>query len=151
MTSSPTSSSSTSSSTGEQPGKGETLESEFDADELEAAEILLKYEGFIARAEKQAAADAARHGRPIPDDVDFTQIPTLCLEAREKLSRVRPTDVGQASRVAGVSPADVSALLVYLETRARRERLESGAVVAPPSSRQLRERRVREAMMVVGE
>ena len=128
-----------------------------EADELDAAEILLKYEGFIARAAKQAAAEASKLGRLVPDDLDFNAIPSLRLEAREKLARVRPTDVGQASRVAGVSPADVSALLVFLEARARRERMEAAAAASsgsesssasfsPPSARQLREKRVEEAL-----
>ena len=53
----------------------------------------------------------------IPDDVDFKAIPTISLEAREKLSKLRPASVGQAGRISGVSPADVTALVVYLKTR----------------------------------
>lgn len=143
------------------PGGGGGDET-FERDELEAAEILLKYEGFIARAAKQAASEASKYGRLIPEDLDFSAVPSLCLEAREKLSKVRPTDVGQASRVAGVSPADVSALLVFLEARARREKMEamsssassssssspefSSSSFAPPSARQLREKRTEEAL-----
>ena len=138
--------------------KGQTTT---EPDELEAAEILLKYEGFIVRAAKQAASEASKHGRLIPEGLDFSTIPSLRLEAREKLAKVRPSDVGQVSRVAGVSPADVSALLVFLEARARRERMEAAAAVgsnsdseasstsssfAPPSARQLREKRVEEAL-----
>lgn len=137
-------------------GEEEKGDEQPDADELEAAEILLKYEGFIARAAKQAASEAQKLGRAIPDDLDFASVPSLRLEAREKLAQVRPSDVGQASRVAGVSPADVSALLVFLEARARRERMEAAAAssdsesssssFAPPSARQLREKRVEEAL-----
>lgn len=138
-------------------GEGESLT---EPDELEAAEILLKYEGFIARAAKQAASEASRHGRLIPEDLDFSTVSTLCLEAREKLGKVRPKDVGQASRVAGVSPADISALLVFLETRARKDRMMEAAVnnsesssvsFSPPSARQLREKRVEEALLAAGE
>ena len=53
----------------------------------------------------------------IPDDVDFKAIPTISLEAREKLSKLRPASVGQAGRISGVSPADITALVVYLKTR----------------------------------
>ncbi len=147
-------------------GGGEDEEGgEPEPDELEAAEILLKYEGFISRAAKQASSEASKHGRLIPEDLDFAAVPSLRLEAREKLGKVRPTDVGQASRVAGVSPADVSALLVFLEARARRERTEAAAAsasysssssssssssesssFAPRSARQLREKKVEEAL-----
>ena len=98
-------------------------EEEVPLTEREPIEIAVKYEGFIARAAKQAAADAARHGARIPAGTDYGAIGTLSLEAREKWARVAPEDVGQASRVPGVSHADVSALLVHLETAAKRERM----------------------------
>lgn len=95
--------------------------------EREAVEIHIKYEGFIQRAAKQAAADAARHGARIPPGTDYGAIGTLSLEAREKWGRVAPEDVGQASRVPGVSHADVAALLVHLETAAKRARAAEAA------------------------
>ena len=88
--------------------------------EAEAVEVDVKYAGFIARQEKQLAAVAAKAARPIPPELDYGAIPTLSLEAREKLSRVRPRDIGQAGRIGGVSPADVTALLLHLEVARRR-------------------------------
>ena len=64
-------------------------------------------------------------GKTIPDDIDYASITTLRMEAREKLSRVRPATIGQASRVGGVTPADVSSLLVHLEVRKRKEEVKT--------------------------
>lgn len=85
----------------------------------EQVEITLKYEGYIKR--QQAKVDEMRRleVKKIPEDTDYNEIPSLRLEAREKLSRVRPESVGQASRISGVSPADISVLLIYLNKRGR--------------------------------
>ncbi len=85
----------------------------------EQVEITLKYEGYIKR--QQAKVDEMRRLeiKKIPEDTDYNEIPSLRLEAREKLSRVRPESVGQASRISGVSPADISVLLIYLNKRGR--------------------------------
>jgi tRNA uridine 5-carboxymethylaminomethyl modification enzyme len=87
--------------------------------EKEAVEIELKYSGFIQRQQKQLAAVASKHAKKIPDDIDYDAIGTLSKESREKLSKMRPTTIGQASRLGGVSPADVSNLLIHLETKKR--------------------------------
>lgn len=116
--------------------------------EKEAVEIQLKYAGFIKRQEKQLASVASKHSKRIPDDIDYTSIPTLSKEAREKLDKVRPRDIGQATRIGGVNPADISNLLIYLETSRRRrmlseeDRYENGA---PLSQKQLRKQMVAEA------
>ncbi|NLA77134.1 MAG: tRNA uridine-5-carboxymethylaminomethyl(34) synthesis enzyme MnmG [Clostridiales bacterium] len=81
---------------------------------FEQVEIGIKYEGYISR--QQAAIDEMRRleVKLIPEDTDYASISGLRLEAREKLSRVRPRSVGQASRISGVTPADISVLLIYL-------------------------------------
>ena len=110
--------------------------------EREAVEIEVKYEGFVARAVRQAAADAARAGSALPADLDYDAIGTLSLEAREKLGRARPVSVGQAARMGGVSPADVSALLIHLSADRRSRRAGNGEDAGPLAGRAKREARV---------
>ena len=83
----------------------------------EQVEIQIKYAGYIARQEKQVEEFRRAETRAIPADLDYAAIPALKEEAREKLARIRPVSIGQASRISGVSPADVAVLLVYLEQR----------------------------------
>ncbi|ERN41404.1 glucose-inhibited division protein A [Rubidibacter lacunae KORDI 51-2] len=87
--------------------------------EREGAEIDLKYSGYIQRQQAQIDQIARNEGRKLPPDLDYTAIQTLSMEAREKLRKVRPLTVGQATRIGGVNPADINALLVYLELRSR--------------------------------
>ena len=86
----------------------------------EGAEIDIKYSGYLARQEQQIAQVRRAEGRPLPPSLDYGGIATLSREAREKLNDVRPTTLGQAARVPGVSPADVNALLLWLELERRR-------------------------------
>ncbi len=79
------------------------------------AEISLKYAGYIQRQEKQAADFRRMENRLLPPDTDYMQIPTLRLEARQKLNKIRPESFGQAGRISGVSPSDMTALMVWLE------------------------------------
>ena len=85
----------------------------------EEAGIKLKYEGYIRRQLKQVEEFSRMEERPIPADIDYDAIPGLRLEAREKLKRIRPENFGRAGRISGVSPADVSVLLVWLEKERR--------------------------------
>ena len=78
-------------------------------------EIRIKYEGYLARQEQQIAEFAREEERLLPTDIDYDAIGGLRLEARQKLSQIRPRSVGQASRISGVSPADIAVLLIRLE------------------------------------
>jgi tRNA uridine 5-carboxymethylaminomethyl modification enzyme len=87
--------------------------------ETEGVEIEIKYAGYIKRQEKQIELINRQEHRKLPQDLDYATIQTLSMESREKLNRIKPLTVGQASRIGGVNPADINALLVYLETTAR--------------------------------
>ena len=78
-------------------------------------EIRVKYEGYLARQEKQIAEFAREEERLLPPDIDYDSIGGLRLEARQKLGQIRPRSVGQAGRISGVSPADIAVLLIWLE------------------------------------
>ncbi len=90
--------------------------------ERSGAEIDIKYSGYIQRQQNQIDQIARQANRPLPADLDYANIETLSKESREKLAKVRPLTVGQAARIGGVNPADVNALLVYLEWRSRQHR-----------------------------
>ena len=82
----------------------------------EQAEISLKYEGYIKRQLKQVEEFSRLESRPLPHDIDYDAISGLRLEAREKLKKIRPENFGQASRISGVSPADISVLMIWMES-----------------------------------
>lgn len=85
------------------------------AEVIQQVEIEIKYEGYIVRQQRQVQQYRKMEKKKIPEDLDYDEVPSLRLEARQKLKLFRPVSVGQASRISGVSPADVSVLLVFLE------------------------------------
>ncbi len=85
------------------------------ADVIEQVEIEIKYEGYISRQNRQVEQFKRMEKKKIPEKLDYNEIGSLRLEARQKLMEYRPVSVGQASRISGVSPADISVLLIYLE------------------------------------
>lgn len=90
---------------------------EYFSDEIrEQININIKYEGYIKRQEQQVRQFKKLENKKIPNDIDYNMVNSLRLEAVSKLSAVRPVSIGQASRISGVSPADITVLLVYLET-----------------------------------
>lgn len=88
---------------------------ELPEDVREQVNINLKYEGYIRRQERQVAQFKKLENKKIPDEIDYQDVYSLRIEAVQKLNELRPASVGQASRISGVSPADISVLLIYLE------------------------------------
>ena len=82
---------------------------------IEQVEIDIKYDGYIKRQLKQVEQFRKLESKKIPENIDYDKIPSLRLEAVQKLKLCKPISIGQASRISGVSPADISVLLVYLE------------------------------------
>ena len=86
----------------------------------EQVSVSIKYEGYIAKQLQQIEQFKKMEQKVIPEDIDYDEIPGLRIEARQKLARQRPASVGQASRISGVSPADISVLLIYLNAKWKR-------------------------------
>ena len=80
----------------------------------EQVNINLKYEGYILRQMKQVEQFRKKEARKIPETINYDDVPSLRIEARQKLEKYRPVSIGQASRISGVSPSDISVLMVYL-------------------------------------
>lgn len=98
---------------------GETVT--LDEQSAEEVEILVKYSGYIERQNKQIEQFKKLEAKKLSKDINYDEISGLRLEARQKLNKLKPVSIGQASRISGVSPADISVLLVYLEQSARKE------------------------------
>ena len=106
-------------------------EAELPLDVREGAEIDIKYSGYLARQQQQIDQLKKQAERRIPEGIDYERIGTLSREAREKLSAIQPSNLGQASRIPGVSHADVTALMLWLELESRR----NNTLVSSPQSR----------------
>ena len=106
-------------------------EAELPLDVREGAEIDIKYSGYLARQQQQIDQLKKQAERRIPEGIDYERIGTLSREAREKLSAIQPSNLGQASRILGVSHADVTALMLWLELESRR----NNTLVSSPQSR----------------
>ena len=85
-------------------------------DVIEQVEITIRYEGYINRQERQVEQFKKLERKLIPADIDYNDVSSLRLEARQKLEKFRPVNIGQASRIGGVNPADVSVLIIYLDS-----------------------------------
>ena len=94
---------------------GKIDEDKYSDEVLEQVEISIKYEGYINKAQKEVNRMHELEDVKLPEDIDYTKVPNLASEARQKLEQVRPISVGQASRISGVNPADISILLIYLK------------------------------------
>ena len=81
----------------------------------EQVEINIRYEGYIARQKRQVEQFDKMENRRIPENIDYDDVGSLRLEARQKLKEFRPSSIGQASRLSGVTPADIAVLLIYME------------------------------------
>jgi tRNA uridine 5-carboxymethylaminomethyl modification enzyme len=92
---------------------------QLDEEVMEEVEILVKYEGYIKKQESQIKKFEKMEGMKIPPDIDYKKVRGLAVEAMQKLEKIRPVSIGQASRISGVNPADISVLLVYLEKNRR--------------------------------
>ena len=89
---------------------------ELPKDVIEQVEITIRYEGYINRQERQVEQFKKLERKLIPADIDYNDVSSLRLEARQKLEKFRPVNIGQASRIGGVNPADVSVLIIYLDS-----------------------------------
>jgi len=83
----------------------------------EQVDINIKYDGYIKRQMRQVEQFKKLENKRIPENIDYDSIQSLRLEAKQKLNQIRPASIGQASRISGVSPADISVLLVYLGSK----------------------------------
>ena len=101
----------------EQLGEIDTERPQLEKEVKEEVEIMVKYEGYIKMQEEQVESFKKLERKILPEDIDYSKISGIRLEARQKLNKVKPHSIGQASRISGVSPADISVLLVYLEQR----------------------------------
>ncbi len=90
-------------------------------EEKKRVTILIKYKGYIEKAMRQAEKQMKMEEKKIPNDIDYSKVKNLALEAKQKLSEIQPITIGQASRISGINPADISVLLIYLKQKYNEE------------------------------
>ena len=76
---------------------------------------MIKYEGYIKKSKEEALKQAQYENINLSDTIDYNKVPNLALEAREKLNKIKPNSIGQAMRISGVNPSDISVLMIYLK------------------------------------
>ena len=91
------------------------LKKEYDKEIIEIVEINIKYQGYISKTENEVKKMLKLEEKQIPDDIDYNNVRNIATEARQKFSLIRPKTIGQASRISGVNPSDITMLLVYLK------------------------------------
>lgn len=97
--------------------ENDLIENKYDEEVQEQAEITIKYEGYINKINKEAEKMLKQEEKQIPSDIDYNEVPNLASEARQKLLKVNPTTIGQALRISGVNPSDISILMIYLRKK----------------------------------
>ena len=99
------------------------MKTEYDPEIARQVEIEIKYEGYILKARKEADRMRKMDNISLPEDIDYLNVDNLALEARQKLDKIRPASLGQASRISGINPSDIQVLAIYLKQR-QKERSE---------------------------
>ena len=97
------------------------IDIDYDKDILDEVEIMVKYDGYIAKEEKEAEKLKTLENKKIPNDIDYYKVHNLASEAKQKLSEIRPISLGQALRISGVNPSDISILSIYLKKEYRHD------------------------------
>ena len=97
---------------------------EYDADIAKQVEIEVKYEGYINKAKREADRMLKMDSIKLPDDIDYLHVDNLALEARQKLNKIKPYTLGQASRISGINPSDIQVLAIYIKQAKGEYRLE---------------------------
>ncbi|MDD2484014.1 MAG: tRNA uridine-5-carboxymethylaminomethyl(34) synthesis enzyme MnmG, partial [Eubacteriales bacterium] len=88
---------------------------------IASVEVAIKYEGYITKQKQQIEKFQKMENKKIPEDLEYETLDGIRIEAKQKLAKIRPISIGQASRISGVSPADINVLLIHLEQRRRRK------------------------------
>ena len=93
------------------------MQVEYDKDIAKQVEIEIKYEGYITKAKREAERMLKMDNIKLPSDIDYLHVDNLALEARQKLEKIKPHSLGQASRISGINPSDIQVLAIYIKQR----------------------------------